>query len=165
MTSWITSFFSPTQNSHLLTTNDHSSTSLHGVEKELAPRPRQEEKKSAQLAEEEREASRPPYIYVSGQQSSKKKFSTNFSHSPCLPVALVARPAIFSCTQSTPSKRDSKAIRASLRNTHHYHPHMRKSSGKRAYAGDYTAELPRLFWDPFPAPSFSSVPTNTASEI
>lgn len=72
MTSWITGFFTPAQDSHLLTTNGHSSTTLpqfqeHGVDKELVRRPRQEEKNVVPLAEEGKEASRPPYIYVSWQ--------------------------------------------------------------------------------------------------
>ena len=77
MSSWITSFFTPTQDSHLLNTDGHSSTSLprfkeHGVDKELARWPRQEEKKLVPLAEEEKEAARPPYIYVSRQRSHQK---------------------------------------------------------------------------------------------
>lgn len=73
MTSWITNFFlTSTQNSHLLNTNVHSSTSLpqfqeHGVDKELVRWPRQEEKKVVSSAEEHKEAARPPYLYVSRQ--------------------------------------------------------------------------------------------------
>ena len=73
MNSWtITNFFTSTQAAHPLTTHGHSPTSPqvqeHGVDdKEQVRRPRQEEEKFAQLAEESKEAARPPYLYVSGQ--------------------------------------------------------------------------------------------------
>lgn len=74
MTSWITSFFTPTQDSCLIATNGHNSTSLprfqeHGADEELVRRPRREEKNFVPLAEEDEEAARPPYLYVSEQRS------------------------------------------------------------------------------------------------
>ena len=71
MTSWITSFFTSTPNSHFLTTDGRNSTSLvqfpdHGVDEELPSRLRQEERQVARWEQEDTEMARPPYLHVSG---------------------------------------------------------------------------------------------------
>lgn len=71
MISWITSFLTPTQDSHLISSRKSSSLikfQEHGADEQLLRWPRREKGHLGQTAEEHEEEARPPYLHVSAQR-------------------------------------------------------------------------------------------------